>query len=44
MPCFICKETGAKCCDGHCGLCAEFEDRPEPGGKPSERDYADETD
>lgn len=19
--CFICRETGAKICDGHCGLC-----------------------
>lgn len=31
--CFICRETGAKTCDGHCGLC------PEHDTKPSERQH-----
>ncbi len=45
MTCFICRETGAKCCDGHCGLCADQEQGVTFGdGHPSARDHGEDCD
>lgn len=35
--CFICKRTGAKVCDGHCGLCMESDEPLGEDAKPNER-------
>lgn len=35
--CFICKRTGEKVCDGHCGLCLEADEPLGEDAHTSER-------
>ena len=40
MTCYICRQTGAKSCEPHCGLCEES--RHEERGTRSEESLNDE--